>query len=96
MSNIGLITATGIKNNLRMKIAFTVLIPVTLICVVGVAYLFCQLLISPEVAKAAPDVAVLKDYLSLILYSSSLFSIGITLNSLVFQTRSWRLADQVG
>jgi hypothetical protein len=86
MSNIGLITATGIKNNLRMKIAFTVLIPITLMCIVGVAYIFCLLLIAPEVKSAAPDVTVLKDYLSLILYASSLFSIGITMNSLIFQT----------
>jgi ABC-type Na+ efflux pump permease subunit len=86
MSNIGLVTAVGIKNNLRMKTALIILLLVTLICIAGVAYIFCLLLITPEVESAAPDVTVLKDYLSLILYTSSLFSIGITLNSLIFQT----------
>ena len=86
MNHIGLVTAAGIKNVLRMKVGLAILLSITLICVVGVAYLMCVLLISPEVARSVPDKSALENNLSLILYCSTLISIGVTLNSLVFQT----------
>ncbi len=86
MSNIWLVTAAGFKNAFRMKTGMMILIGVTLICVVGIALLMCILLIAPEMASAVPDRSVLEAHLSVILYSSSLISIGVALNSLVFQT----------
>jgi len=74
------------KNAFRMTTGMTILVSVTLICVVGVALLMCLLLIAPEMKSAAPDRAAVEGYLGLILYASSLISIGVALNSLVFQT----------
>ena len=44
------------------------------------------LLIVPEMESVSPDRNVLEGYLGIILYASSLISIGVALNSLVFQT----------
>jgi ABC-2 type transport system permease protein len=86
MSNIWLVTSAGIKNSLRMKIVLTILILVTLICVGGVMLILCLLLIKPEMESGAPNTAALKEHLSLALYSSSFIGIGVTLNSMMFQT----------
>jgi ABC-type Na+ efflux pump permease subunit len=86
MRKVWLVTTTGIKNVLRMRIVLVILIPITLICVVGIALLLCLLLIGPEAQSASPDKDLLEGYIGLILYSSTLISIGVTLNSLVFQT----------
>jgi len=86
MSNIWLVTSAGIKNAMRRKTTVALSLLVTLICVVGVALLMCLLLIAPEMKSADPDRSALEGYLNLILYSSSLISIGATLNALVFQT----------
>ena len=86
MSNIRLVASAGMKNAFRMTTGMTILVSVTLICVVGVALLMCLLLIAPEMKSAAPDRAAVEGYLGLILYASSLISIGVALNSLVFQT----------
>lgn len=85
MSNIGLVAAASMKNAFRMKTGLVIMVSITLICVVGVAIIECLLLIAPVLASAAPDRAVLEGYLNLILYGSSLISIGVTLNSMVFQ-----------
>lgn len=61
------------------------MMPVLLICVVGVALLFCLLMINPEMEKAVPNKGVLEGYLGLVLYASAFITIGITLNSTVFQ-----------
>ena len=86
MTNIRLVTAAGIKNAFRLKTGMMILIGVTLICVVGIALLMCILLIAPEMKSVVPDRAALEAHLGVILYSSSLISIGVGLNSLVFQT----------
>jgi ABC-2 type transport system permease protein len=86
VSNIGLVMSAGIKNVFRTKTVAIIMIPIILICVIGVALLLCILLIAPEVESAAPDRAALEGYLSLILYASSFITIGVTLNSLMFQT----------
>lgn len=85
MNNIGLVTSTGIKNVLRVRTVLIVMIPVLLICVIGVALLLCLLLIGPEMEKATPDRALLEGHLSLVLYASSIITIGIVLNSTIFQ-----------
>ena len=86
MNNIWLVASAGIKNALRMKTTMVISLLVTLICVVGVALLMCLLLIAPEMKSASPDRAALAGYLNLVLYSSSLISVGAMLNGLVFQT----------
>ena len=86
MNNIRLVTAAGIKNAFRMRTGMVILIVVALICVVGIALLMCILLIAPEMKSAVPNRDVIEAYLGVILYSSSLISIGVGLNSLVFQT----------
>jgi ABC-type Na+ efflux pump permease subunit len=86
MNNIRLVMSTGNKNVLRMKTVIVVMIPVLLICVVGVALLLCLLAIGPEMAKASPDRAILGSYLGLTVYASAFITIGITLNSTIFQT----------
>jgi ABC-2 type transport system permease protein len=78
--------SAGMKNAFRMKAGMVILISITLICVIGVALLMCLLLIAPEMESAAPDRQVLEGHLGIILYASSLISIGVALNSLVFQT----------
>jgi ABC-type Na+ efflux pump permease subunit len=85
MSNTRLVMSAGIRNVLRTKTVLVVMTPVLLICVVGVALLLCLLVISPEVAKDSPDRAVLENYLGLIVYTSAFITIGITLNSTIFQ-----------
>lgn len=86
MSDIGLVMSASIRNSFRDKIVAIIMIPVIVICVVGVALLFCLLLVGPEMEKAVPDRAFLESNLALLMYSSSLLTIGITLNSMVFQT----------
>lgn len=86
MSNTGLVTATFIRNNLRLKITWMIMFPIILICVVGVALLLCILLIAPEAESATPDRDVLAGHLGLVLYASSLLTIGIVLNSMILQT----------
>jgi ABC-type Na+ efflux pump permease subunit len=86
MSNIRLVALTGMKNASRMKTGMIILVSVTLLFVVGIAFAMCLLLIAPEMESAVPDRNVLEGYLGIILYASSLISIGVALNSLVFQT----------
>lgn len=85
MSNLWLVTSAGMKNAFRLKTSMMILIGVTLICVVGIALLMCILLIVPEMKSAMPDRAALEAHLGIILYLSSFISIGVGLNSLVFQ-----------
>ncbi len=86
MTNIWLVTYAGMKNAFRLKTGMMILIGVTLICVVGIALLMCILLIAPAMKSAVPDRTTLEAHLSVILYFSSFISIGVGLNSLVFQT----------
>lgn len=86
MSNVGLVMSAGMKNAFRIKIALIILASITLICVVGVALLLCLLLIAPEMESAVPNREALEGHLNLALYAASFISIGVTLNSLVFQT----------
>jgi len=86
MNGIRLVMSAAVRNTFRNKIVPIVMAPIMLICVVGVAILFCLLLIGPEMKSASPDRAYIEAGLTLMLYASSLITIGITLNSLVFQT----------
>lgn len=85
MNNIGLVTNTSIRNNLRLKTTVLILGTVTLICVVGVVLIFCLQLLGPEARSAVPDHAKLEAYLGLVLYITNFMGIGITLNSYAFQ-----------
>ncbi len=86
MNGIRLVTSASIRNTFRNKIVPIAMVPIMLVCVVGVALLFCMLLVGPEMESASPDRAYLETGLTLMLYASSLITIGVTLNSLVFQT----------
>ena len=86
MNKITLVASTGIKNAFRIKSGMAILFSVALMCVAGVAFLMCVLLIAPEVKSAMPDRAALERHLGIILYASSLISVGVAFNSLVFQT----------
>jgi len=86
MSNIRLVAVTSMKNAFRMKTGMVILVSVTLLLVVGIAFAICLALIVPEMESASPDRNVLEGYLGIMLYASSLISIGVALNSLVFQT----------
>ena len=86
MSNICLITSTGIKNNLRSKIVLIVYIIVLLICASAVVVSISILAIQPELDKEQPDKLILERYLGVIVYSTSLITIGIYFNSFAFKS----------
>lgn len=86
MREIALITAAGIKNNLRSKIASAVTIGVTLICVLGVAAAFSILVIAPAVRDGLADRSEVEPYLALILIVTNLIGLGVNLNAFAFQS----------
>jgi len=85
MNGLSLVTNTSVRNNLRLKTTVLILGAVTLICVAGVALIFCIQLLGPEARSAVPDRAKLEAYLGLVLYITNFMGIGITLNSYAFQ-----------
>ena len=86
MRDTGLIIATGIKNNLRLKIVLIVYIAVTIICVLGVVISLCLFLIAPAMGAEFLDRAELELYLGLIMYTTSFISLGVNLNAFAFQS----------
>jgi hypothetical protein len=86
MKEIGLITRSSIRNNLRLKIMIVVQIAVVLICIIGLVLAFCLLLIAPAMAAETPDRPALEMYLSLIVFAASLIGLGVNLNVFGFQT----------
>ena len=86
MSNIGLVMTTSIRNYLRLKTALFIMATVTIICVAGVALIFCILLLEPEIEKAAPDRSLLESYMGIVVYATSFIVVGITLSSFAFQS----------
>ena len=86
MKDIGLLTLSSIRNNLRLKAVFIVFIIVTMMLVALLVILFCILLIKPAFSTASPDREVLELYFSIILYSACFISLGVNLNSLGFQS----------
>lgn len=86
MNGIRVVMSAALKNTFRNRIVPVIMVPIMLVCIIGVALLFCFLLIGPETESASPDRALLEAGLTLMLYASSLIAIGVTLNSLVFQT----------
>lgn len=81
-----LIMNTTMKNGLRLRAVAIVSTGVVFICVAGLAVLFGTQFIGPEVGSAAPDRSVLENYLGLILFVTSFFSIGIHTTVLAFQS----------
>lgn len=86
MRGIGLVMTAGIRNNLRLKTAFFIVVAVTVICVAGIALIFCLQFIAPEAASPMPDMTKLEAYLSLVVYTTVLLCVGITLNAFGFQS----------
>lgn len=86
MKSTGLIITTGIKNNFRSKIVLITYIIVLLICILGMAVSICLFLIAPEMDKESPDKSRLELYLGLIMYSTSLITVGINLDVFAFQS----------
>lgn len=85
MNSVLLITVAGIRNNLRQKIALFIIGAITIICVAGIALVFCTQFIGPEVKSGVSNRAVLEANLGLVLYVTSLLGVGITLNAFAFQ-----------
>src|SRR4030065_1479710 len=86
MREIGLITLSSIKNNLRLKIVLIIYITVTIICVLGVAIAICFFLIAPEMKKGMPDRSELELYLGVIMYATCFLCLGVNLTSFAFQS----------
>lgn len=86
MRDTSLIIATGIKNNLRLKIVLIVYIAVTIICVLGVVISLCLFLIAPAMGAEFLDRAELELYLGLIMYTTCFISLGVNLNAFAFQS----------
>jgi len=86
MKDIIIITTASIKNNLKSKAVTVVFICITLMIVALLALTFSVLLISPEINKQAPDMAKLKIYLCLIMYSTTILCLGINMNVFAFQS----------
>ena len=86
MRDIGLIITTSIRNSLRFKIPAVTFIGVVLICVIGIAFCFCVLLIAPAMEAELPDSSELELYLGLIMYTTCLIGVGVNLNAYAFQT----------
>ena len=77
MMYTALVMNTAMKNNFRLPAVAIVSAGVVFICVVGLTVLFGTQFIRPEVNAAAPDRSVLENYLGLILFTTSIISIGI-------------------
>jgi ABC-2 type transport system permease protein len=86
MKDIILITGNSIKNNLKSRVLIIVFISVTLMIVTGLTLFFCLLLITPVMKMAVPERAQLELYLSLIMYTTCIISLGINLNVFAFQS----------
>lgn len=86
MRNICLLLSTNIKNNLRSKILLLIYIVIVIIFVLGLTAIFCLVSIAPEIARESPDRTVLEIFLGLIMYSTSLITVGVNLNAFAFQS----------
>ena len=86
MRDIILVTVSSIKNNLKSKALNVVFVCITLMIAVGLALIFCLLLIAPEINKPSPDRTKLEIYLCLIMYSTCIICLGINMNVFAFQS----------
>ena len=84
MKNIGPLTTTNMRNNLRSKTVAIIWYGTALMILVALAALFGILLIAPELNKLSPDKAKLELYLGIIMFSASALGLGINLNALGF------------
>ncbi len=85
MTDLALITISGIKNNLRSRIVLIVAVSITLMCAVGVSVPLSLLAIKPAVENPLTSIPELEMYLSLILSVMCFIGLGINLNSFAFQ-----------
>jgi ABC-2 type transport system permease protein len=86
MKSISLVMKAAISNNLRLRSVAMVLLGVVFICVIGVAAIFVTQVLVPEVNKANPDRSTLESQLSLILFTTSIISIGVYASVFTFQS----------
>ncbi len=62
MTDIALITLSGLKNSVRSRTTTAIVLAVTLVCAVGLAATFSLVFIAPEMREASPDHAQLANY----------------------------------
>jgi ABC-type Na+ efflux pump permease subunit len=86
MNNIRLVMKAAISNNLRRRDVLIVCAGVVFICVIGVAAIFTTQFIHPQVIAVAPDRLVLENFLGLILFTTSIISIGVYASVFSFQS----------
>jgi ABC-2 type transport system permease protein len=86
MKSISLVMKAAINSNLRLRSVAIVAIGVVLICAIGVAAIFISQAIFPELNKATPDRSLLESYFSLVLFTTSIISIGIYASVFAFQS----------
>lgn len=84
MRDIGPIITTSIRNNLRTKTLTVVFVGVALMCVVGLALIFCLSFIAPAMEAELPDRSELELYLGMIMYTTCLLGVGIYVNTFTF------------
>jgi ABC-2 type transport system permease protein len=85
MTDLALITISGIRNNLRSRTVLIVTVTITLMCAVGVAVPLSILVIKPAVDLPAPNRSELEMYLSLIMAVMCFIGLGVNLDSFAFQ-----------
>jgi ABC-type Na+ efflux pump permease subunit len=86
MRNIYFLAASGIKSYLRSKITLIIAWTVILMIVIALAVALSVFMIAPEMRADVPDRSKLQLYLSLIMYSSCVISVGVNLSSYAFQS----------
>ena len=86
MTYTSIVMKTAIKTSLRLRSVVIVAIGVVFICVIGVAAIFATQFIRPGVNAASPDLAVLENFLGLILFTTSFISIGVFASVNAFQS----------
>jgi len=86
MRNILLVAAQSIKNNLKFKVLTVVFLTVTVMIAVGLALIFCLLLLGPALKSGQSDFKQLAGYLSIIMYSTCFIGLGINMNVFSYQS----------
>jgi ABC-2 type transport system permease protein len=86
MNGAFIIMNSAIKNNLRLLSVVIISIAVVVICVIGVAAIFITQALLPELNSGNPDPYALNNYLSLILFTTSIMSVGIFASVISFQS----------
>jgi len=81
MRKIGILTITGIRDNLRFKTTAIFYFLITIMLLAILTAFLVIFLLAPELNSNKPDRSALELYLGLILYSASVLGLGMYLNS---------------